>query len=237
MITYHEYSFSMNRSVILTLTALLLSSTLLGCHGDSSSSPQEHDCLVYVAMGASDAVGIGAFPLDNGYVYKIRDGLQSRATEVPLYNLGVSGKRIDYIESTELPAAIAYQPDIVTIWAGPNDLAGGVGVEEFENSLSTVLAQLRQETSAFITLANIPDLTILPRFLIDPDSDVTVERVSAYNAAITRQATSYNVPLIDLYSDGYAGNLEYISIDGFHPSNEGHAKIAELFLDTIPDVF
>ena len=37
-----------------------------------------------VAMGASDAVGIGAFPLENGYVYQIRDGLKSRANEVVL---------------------------------------------------------------------------------------------------------------------------------------------------------
>ena len=41
------------------------------------------------------------------------------------------------------------------------------------------------------------------------------------------------VPLVDLYAGGYAGNWEYVSLDGFHPSNEGHAKIAELYLEIL----
>jgi lysophospholipase L1-like esterase len=188
-------------------------------------------------MGASDAVGIGAFPLENGYVYKIRDGLKNRAKEVILYNLGVSGKRISYIEGTELPVAIARQPDLVTIWAGPNDIIHGNTVEEFEVPLKNVLFQLRQQTSAFIILANVPDLTQLPRFLLDPDSDVTTARISAFNTAIARQAAAYNIPLVDLFSGGYASNWEYVSLDGFHPSNKGHAKIAELYLDIILGYF
>ena len=77
---------------------------------------------------------------------------------------------------------------MITIWAGPNDLIRGVDVATFEQSLATILTQLRQATSAVVVLANIPDLTILPRFLVDPDSDVTVERVYVFNLAIARQA-------------------------------------------------
>jgi acyl-CoA thioesterase-1 len=184
-------------------------------------------------MGASDAVGIGAFPLDNGYVYRVRDGLKARANTVDLYNLGVSGKRISYIESTELPAALIFEPDVVTIWAGPNDVVHGITVEGFEASLIRVLSQLRQSTSAVIVIANVPDMTKVPRFMIDPDSDVTGQRIAAYNDAIARQAAVYSVPVVDLFGGGYATDWNYVSIDGFHPNNEGHAKIAELFLDVI----
>ena len=212
---------------------VFLCSGLSGCDQDSPTSPQYFARLVYVAMGASDAVGIGAFPLEKGYVYQIRDGLKSRANEVVLYNLGVSGKRTDYLESTELPTAIALQPHVITLWAGPNDLIHGVDAATFEHSLATILTQLRQSTSALIVLANLPDLTILPRFLLDPDPDVTVDRVSAFNLAIARQAEAYAVPLVDLYAGGYASNWDYVSLDGFHPSNEGHAKIAELYLEIL----
>lgn len=212
---------------------VFLCSELSGCDNNSPTSPQHFERLVYAAMGASDAVGIGAFPLEKGYVYQIRDGLKYRANEVVLYNLGVSGKRINYIESTELPTAIAVQPHVITIWAGPNDLIHGVDAATFEQSLATVLMQLRQSTSAVIVLANIPDLTLLPRFLIDPDPDVTVDRVSAFNLTIARQASVHTVPLVDLYAGGYASNWEYVSLDGFHPSNEGHAKIAELYLEVL----
>lgn len=225
----------MYRFTVIFLFLVVVSVGFLGCHDDSSSpiSPTQREHLVYVAMGASDAVGIGAFPLDNGYVYKIRDGLQPYATQVDLYNLGVSGERIGYIESTELPTAIARDPDVVTIWAGPNDLTGGIAVATFEASLGNVFAQLRQQSSAIIVMANIPDLLVLPRFQLFPEDDVTSERVNAYNAAIARQTSSHNIPLIDLYAGEYALNWEYVSLDGYHPSNKGHAKLAELYLEII----
>ena len=208
---------------------------LFGCQNDSSSptTPAMQDRIVYVALGASDAVGIGAFPLENGYVYKIRDGLEAYANTIELHNLGVSGVRIGYIESTELPTAIARQPDVVTIWAGPNDITGGIDGATFESRLGNVFAQLRQQTSAIIVMANIPDMTVLPRFQLFPDSDVTIERVHAYNAAIVRQTSTYKIPLVDLYTARYSENIEYISLDGFHPSNAGYAKMAELYLELI----
>ncbi len=223
----------MERWKVLCLFVTCLCSGLSGCGDDSPTSPQHFERLVYAAMGASDAVGIGAFPLEKGYVYQIRDGVKSRADEVVLYNLGVSGKRIHYIESTELPTAISLQPHIITIWAGPNDLIHGVDVATFEQSLATVFMQLRQSTSARIVLANIPDLTLLPRFLIEPDPDVTVDRVHEFKLALARQAEAYGVPLVDLYAGNYASNWEYVSLDGFHPSNAGHAKIAELYLEIL----
>ncbi len=203
-----------------------------GCGKHSPTSPT-FARLVYVALGASDAVGIGAFPLNKGYVYRVRDGLKSRADTVELYNLGVSGKRMAYIESTELPFALTRNPNVVTLWAGPNDITAGSSPEEFEASLMRVLSQLRQSTNAVIVLANVPDMTQVPRFLLDPDPDVTIERVAAYNDAIVRQAAIYSVPVVDLFGGGYASDWNYVSIDGFHPSNEGHAKIAGLFLDII----
>jgi acyl-CoA thioesterase I len=227
---------SLERFVTVTVILLLVSAGISGCGNDSPTSPPRAQ-IVYVAMGASDAVGIGAFPLENGYVYRIKDGLEPRANEVILYNLGVSGKQSHYLEDTELPTAITRQPDVITIWTGPNDLIYGNTVEKFENSLKNILQQLRQQTVAVIVLANIPDLTQLPRFLLVPDSDVTAARVAAFNAVIAQQAAAYNVPLVDLFAGGYAADWEYVSLDGFHPSNQGHAKLAQLYLDIILNYF
>lgn len=205
--------------------------SLGGC-GVSPTSPGR-ERLVYVAMGASDAVGIGALPLTDGYVYRIRNELRAYADSVDFYNLGVSGKRMAYIEETELPFALEQSPDVVTLWPGPNDMVAGLSVEDFEASLQRVIQQIREATPAILVLANVPDLTQVPRFLIDPDADVTLQRVNAYNVAIARQAAAYQVPVVDLFGGGYADEWEYVSVDGFHPSNAGHAKIAELFLQRI----
>ncbi len=222
----------MSRKFFLCFVLCLATLALGGCGKNSPTSPT-FDRLVYVGLGASDAVGIGAFPLNKGYVYRVRDGLKARADTVELYNLGVSGKRMAYIESTELPFALTHNPNVITLWPGPNDIIHGSSVEEFEASLMRVLDQLRQSTNALIVLANVPDMTQVPRFLIDPDPDVTIERVAAYNDAIVRQSDIYSVPVVDLFGGGYASDWGNVSIDGFHPSNEGHAKIADLFLAAI----
>ncbi len=217
----------------IALLAFIVGVFGCGDDGDSPTSPTRRARLAYAALGASDAVGIGAFPLDEGYVYQIRDGLAAVADTVELTNLGVSGERIKYIELTELPAAIASAPDVVTIWAGPNDIIHGTDAATFEARLSNVFARLRQETSAVVVMANVPDLTALPRFQLFPDPEVTRERVTAFNDAIARQTAAHNIPLVDLYSGQYAANWDYVSIDGFHPSNDGHAKIAELYLNIL----
>jgi hypothetical protein len=53
--------------------------------------------FVYLALGASDAVGVGAIPLTEGYVYLIKRDLDRRMPGVFLMNLGVPFARIDLI--------------------------------------------------------------------------------------------------------------------------------------------
>jgi lysophospholipase L1-like esterase len=216
---------------------LFVGSGLPGCRNENSSPtiPVRQELLVYVAMGASDAVGVGAFPLSEGYVYQIGDGLQVYAGRVDLNNLGESGERISHYERVQLPAALAANPHIVTIWAGPNDVGGGVEAARFEAALERIFAALRQQSSAIIIMANVPDLTVLPFYRLFPDEDVTHTRIQAYNQAIARQCKAYGVSLIDLYAGRYAENIDYISIDGFHPSDAGHKKLAELYLEKIAE--
>ena len=49
-------------------------------------------------------------------------------------------------------------------------------------------------------MANIPDLTRLPRFATRPEPAVTTERIATFNTAIKRQAARYRVPLVDLFA-------------------------------------
>jgi hypothetical protein len=43
----------------------------------------------YAALGASDATGIGASPLRNGYVYLIKRGIEDAGQSTNLMNYGV----------------------------------------------------------------------------------------------------------------------------------------------------
>jgi lysophospholipase L1-like esterase len=128
--------------------------------------------------------------------------------------------------------ATGRNPDLVTLWTGPNDVIRGDEPEDFEGDLEDILAQLRDQTDAVIVVGNIPNLTELPRFREEPDPDVTEDRIDAFNAAIERQAGEFDVPIVDLHEEGVEDDL-VSDVDGFHPNNEGHRRIAEEFLQVI----
>lgn len=210
--------------VNIILSALYLSS----CGGNSGGN------VDYVALGASDATGIGATAAFKGYVFEIRDELDDRCESTNLINLGIPTALAGTIESTELPVAVRIKPEIVTLWTGPNDIIAGEDVRTFESKLGKILGDLRKDTSALIYVGNIPDLALLPELAANPDVDVTEQRIQSYNEAISRQAASYNVKVVNLASIGF--NADYFADDGFHPSGDGHHIIAQLFLDAIlPD--
>lgn len=219
--------------VIEIAVPLLLGIVSAGCGSDSSAD------IEYFALGASDATGIGATPLTNGYVYRIRDGIEARGKEVDLENLGIPGAEIDNISSIEIPFLERDEPELVTLFTGANDLIDGDDPTVFEQDLQELLQDIRSkaEGGALVVVANLPDLTKAPRFVDDPDPDVTAARVSAFNAAIERQTADAGAMLVDLFSIPLEADLTRDE-DGFHPNDAGHQRIADEFLKVIiPQLF
>lgn len=205
---------------------LLLTLIFAGC-GDNSSSGE----FEYVALGASDATGVGASPLDEGYVYEIQEELQNDGYDVGLLNLGIPAAETDEIQNIALPVAKEEEPELVTIFVGVNDIVAGEPIENFQNDLSEILLTLRDDTPALVVIANIPDITQLPRFQSDPDKDVTKERVDTFNAVINNEAAKSGAKIVDLSAIDIQSFQ--VSDDGFHPSDEGHQLIADEFLKVI----
>lgn len=190
------------------------------------------DPSVYVALGASDAVGVGADnPSTEGWVPLVARGLPSKPN---LVNLGISGATVDDIMTQELPVAIDAHPDWVSVWPGVNDLRHDVSLKSFTTELNTLLDRLNSETHARIIVVNIPDLRKVPAFTsVDPISlDKTVRQ---WNAAIAQAAQAHNALQVDLYgsSEDATGHPEDISSDGFHPSTAGYQRIADFVLKTV----
>jgi len=136
--------------------------------------------FVYLALGASDAAGVGALPLTEGYVYLIKRELDQRVPGVALINLGVPGARIDLIkEQVRIALQVGTKANLVTLWTGANDLVHGDDPKTFQENLRFILQNLRKTVSKTIVVANLPDLTQLPRFRSEPSPAVTIERVRA----------------------------------------------------------
>jgi acyl-CoA thioesterase-1 len=219
-----------------TLMSALAGVSLLGAiqlSGCSVSQRPPRDIL-YLAVGASDALGIGATPLRNGYVYRIRNELEQQTRgNVRLLNLAIPGATTrDLRQSLQLALQKNVKPELVTIWTGANDVIDGLAPEDFEKELSALLRELRDKTSSFIVIGDIPDLTKIPRFRIQPSRVVTSNRIAAFNRVIEKQANAFNVPIVRLSREEVTDEL-VSEIDGFHPSDKGHRQIAQLFLKAI----
>ena len=213
------------------LAAILLSgAAFAGC---ASAPPGPPERVVYLALGASDAVGMGAKPITRGYVYRITDALDERLDLVLPANLGIPGANAEQLDGAlELFFETPVEPDLVTVWTGVNDVIRGEDVDDFEDELEAIFDRLRDRSDGVIVIANIPDLTELPRFREDPDEDVTRERIEEFNEVIAEQADDYDALVVDLYDEPIEDDLVRDE-DGFHPNNEGHRRIAEQFLNAI----
>jgi acyl-CoA thioesterase I len=189
------------------------------------------DDFLYMAIGASDAIGVGATPITNGYVFQIEDQLESHGDDVQLVDLGIPAADLDTIAQVAQTALRVVEPDLVTIWVGANDIIDGVDPADFQDHLDNMLDGL-DGTNAVVAIADIPDLTGLPRFREDPISTVTAERIAAFNEAIHDEAAEHQAALVRL-SDVPIEDRFVSDADGFHPNDLGHARIAELFLDAV----
>jgi lysophospholipase L1-like esterase len=185
--------------------------------------------LTYVAIGASDTFGIGtddpqtqSWPAD--LTAKLGDG-------VHLINLGIPGVHADSALNVEAPIALDSHPDVVTIWLAVNDLADGVSLTSYTQSLDSILTRLQPLLPhTRIAVANVPDITSLPRFQ-SQDAQVLHERIAAYNTVIASLVQKHHMLLVDLYTrwQDLANHPDYISNDGFHPNAFGYAAIATIF--------
>ena len=218
----------------MQLGRLFMLIVCMGAMLSCSSGPKERKVeFVYLALGASDAAGVGALPLTEGYVYLVNRELSQRQPGVFLMNLGVPGARIDLIkEQVRVAEQLGTKANLVTLWTGANDLIKGDNPNTFQEDLRALLRMVKDSISKKIVVANLPNLTQIPRYRQTPDPSVTLDRVKAFNKAIESEVESVGAELVDLFAEPVRDALIF-DLDGFHPNDAGHRELARLFLREI----
>jgi lysophospholipase L1-like esterase len=187
--------------------------------------------VTYVAIGASDAVGVGAAnPEQDGWVPQLGARL---GPNVRVVNLGVSGSTLAQALQEQLGPALDAQPDVVTVWLAVNDLNARVPLEQYGADLDTLLSRLAS-THARVLVGNVPDLTALAAYE-GADPNQVREEVGRWNAVIADATARHGDTLVDLYAhwQEISDHPEYLSADGFHPSTEGYQALAEVFASAL----
>jgi acyl-CoA thioesterase-1 len=214
---------------LLWAAALGLATVLAG--SGCVSRVQAQKPLTYVAIGASDAVGVGARDPDTeGWVPRLG---ATFGPNVRVVNLGVSGSTLAQALAEQLAPALDAQPDVVTVWLAVNDLNARVPLERYSVDLDTLLAQL-SATHARVLVGNVPDLGRLAVYRgVDP-APLEAE-VDRWNQVIADTTARHGAALVDLFSrwQEVADHPDYLSADGFHPSSEGYQALADVFAEVL----
>lgn len=204
--------------------------------------------LVYVAVGASDAFGIGASSRDAAWPYVFARTALPPGSRV--LDLGIPAVTTSTAERVEVPAALAAAPDVVTVWLAGNDVLRGVRPTDYEATLGRLVARLRRGGRTTVLLGTTPPLEELPAYrACRPDPPPGGPRclyfggapapaglraiTDAYTGAARRVARREGARVVDLgkalQSGGPGAEHTLVASDGFHPNDAGHAALGRAF--------
>lgn len=187
--------------------------------------------MQYVALGDSTVEGVGASSAAANYVGQLHERLRAVYPTADVVNLGVGGATSADVLRRQLERAIGLRPQLVTLSIGPNDITTRVPVAEYERNLDAILGRLRNETTAVAVVNLIPDLAVTPRFRAHRERDAVGRQTVLFNEALERRGRAYGAELVDLYSASQRElpvRPELVGADGYHPSDVGYARWAEL---------
>ena len=187
----------------------------------------------YVAIGASDSVGVGARdPVSGSWPARVAALLPAGSV---YRNVAVSGSLADQARVEQLPLALRGQPTVVSIWLAVNDLNAGATPAAHAFALGAIVDALVRDTRARIFVGTVPDLRAVPAYA-GSDQVALIAQIRGYNAGIAALAARNGgrVIVVDLF----AGSAELtsqitLSDDGFHPSDAGYVLIAGRFADAM----
>lgn len=198
--------------------------------------PQKHQKrFVYVAIGDSSVEGVGASHHTKSYPSLVFEKIKLTHPECEYHNLGKSGDRIKHVVKNQLPQVLELKPNLVTVSIGVNDIRGRVKLSEFEKDLTYFVKTLQRETDAKVIITNIPDFSSLPTLpiYIRIASKIFINR---FNKSIERVSGNFGLTLVDIFKVSRAFCREwrdFISNDGYHPSDAGYALWAETIISSV----
>ncbi len=191
------------------------------------------DELKYIAAGDSTAVGVGASSVEHSYPYLIAQDLSSSHT-VEYKNVGVTGAKTSDVINNQLSQIIKFQPDIITLSIGGNDVTHLRNPNDTVSNLKTIINTLTEQTRARIYITNIPIVEKAP-LLPYVYRKFLQQRLIKINHQMA-ELENDRVRIIDIHEFGWKNYPDIKSTfaeDQFHPNDVGYRNWADAFLSKI----
>jgi lysophospholipase L1-like esterase len=178
----------------------------------------------YVALGDSQTEGLWDGDDDSGligFADRLAAQLDSLFPGLLYANLAVRGRQIVDVLDTQLPHALAMDPDLITVCIGMNDATSpGKAFDEALAGLDEIYQRLAKSSATVVT-TTFPDVA-----KILPTGRLIAGRIRRINDTIEVAARTHNFRLVDLFSAPSMIAPSTWSRDRMHASSQGHLLFA-----------
>lgn len=130
-----------------------------------------------------------------------------------------------------MPSMTAYQPNIITLMIGTNDINGNVDLQGAPRRLKALLDSI---------YAIDPDVLVVLAQIVPTRNDGTNQRIQSYNSAFPelvaeQVAAGRHLILVDMY-EAFTRDGDYrqtLLADDLHPGNAGFVRMGEVWYEAI----
>ena len=188
-----------------------------------------HGSVRMTVAGDSLALGIGASDSSRGFAFDLYRRVAALRPGSEITNLAIGGTTARDVRRLEVPRLAQTAPQLVLLEAGANDAVQHRSAAVFARDFRELVRAVRKaQPAARLIVFTVPDVSVSPIF--EAAAKPALHRlVLAYNATVRAEASEAGASVVDLYrfsEEARKSSERYFSADQFHPSDEGHAKIA-----------
>ena len=186
----------------------------------------------YVALGDSFTEGVGdpdpARPNGlRGWADRVAEVLAGQTDDFGYANLGIRGRKLARIIDEQLEPGIALQPDLITIYAGANDiLRPRVDIDALAATYDAAIERLTA-TGATVVMFTAYDPGISAIFR------PVRGRMAIYNEWVREIADQHGALVVDMWRMRDAPAWAIWDDDRMHLNSFGHSHIALAVLDRL----
>ena len=185
----------------------------------------------FVALGDSFTEGMGDPHADGtrlrGWADRFAERLAADRPALRYANLAVRGKRLREVAAEQIPLAVAMRPDLVSIFAGGNDLLWiRTDPDVLAQQADDAVAQLRRARCHVLLFTGFDPQAF-------PGLRLIRGKVAAYNMHLRAIAQRRGCRLVDLWSMTMLADPREWSPDRLHLAPDGHRRVALLACEVI----
>ena len=186
----------------------------------------------YVALGDSFTEGVGDHDPTRpngvrGWADRVAEVLGRSTDDFGYANLAIRGRKMDAILAEQVEPALAMRPDLVTIYAGGNDiLRPRISVDAAVDRYGEAVARLTASGATVLLFTGF-DLGFAPVFRH------LRGRVATYNELVREVADVHGATIVDFWRLREYRDPRLWDVDRLHMSSAGHQRMAIEVLDTL----